>query len=174
MCAYFTLMPTFSSSSSSSSFSSSFSSSSSSFSSSCSQWSHNNYYRLLSLMTEEEKATFNFDLKTIEWDKYIDHFCMGTKKYMLKEDVANLPAARRQIIRYVCKLFHFITITLLHSKFTFHRLRNIRYTFNIFMFLLATRLVYLRSSIAREMWTSFMSMCLSFLAKLGLPLLHPS
>ena len=66
------------------------------------QWSHGNYYRLLSILSDEDRNTFNFDLKTIDWDTYIDSFCMGTKKYMLKEDVANLPAARRQIRRSVC------------------------------------------------------------------------
>lgn len=50
-------------------------------------------------MSEEDKQQFNFDMRTLEWPKYIEYFCMGTKKYVMKEDLANLPAARRQIKR---------------------------------------------------------------------------
>lgn len=53
-----------------------------------------------------------------------------------------------------------------------HRLRNIRYTFNMLMLLLFTRVLYLRSQIARELWHGAMGFALRWLAKLGLPLLH--
>ena len=61
------------------------------------------------------------------------------------------------------------------SPFPFSlRLRNIRYMFNFLMFLLATRLVYIRSRIAREVWSSFLGMCLLLLRKLGFPALQLS
>ena len=124
-------------------------------------------------MSEEDLREFNFDLKSMDWDVYIDRFCMGTKKYLLKEDVANLPSARRQITRYSSHMSPCVFF-ILSSPPSPLRLRNIRYTFNILMFLLATRLVYIRSQLAREVWSSFLSIILGWLTKLGLPPLHPS
>ena len=63
------------------------------------QWSHDNHDKLLSVMSEEDKRLLNFDMRTLDWPKYVEFFCMGTKKYLMKEDLANLPAARRQITR---------------------------------------------------------------------------
>ena len=40
-----------------------------------------------------------------------------------------------------------------------------RYTFNFVMFLLATRLVYIRSSIARELWSSMLGFCIQMVLK---------
>ncbi len=42
---------------------------------------------------------FNFDLRDLDWEEYINIFCMGTKRYLLKEDMANLPRARQQMKR---------------------------------------------------------------------------
>jgi len=63
------------------------------------QWSHTNHDKLLSLMSEADKKVFNFDIRDLSWKQYINVFCMGTKQYLLNEDVANLPIARKQIKR---------------------------------------------------------------------------
>lgn len=65
------------------------------------QWTHRNSDRVLSLMSEEDKGMFKFDLCTIDWEKYIKDFCMGTKLYLLNEEKANLPLARKRLRRYV-------------------------------------------------------------------------
>jgi fatty acyl-CoA reductase len=108
------------------------------------QWSNDNTIRLLSIMSNEDRQTFNFDVNCINWTSYVERFCMGTKKYLLKDDPRNLQKARQQITR----------------------LRNIRYAFNFVLFLLATRLVYIRSQLAREIWSSVLGMCLQFIQKL--------
>lgn len=51
-------------------------------------------------MSEEEREIFNFDINTIDWERYISSFCMGTKKYLLKDNISNLANARQQIRRY--------------------------------------------------------------------------
>ena len=66
----------------------------------CPQWSHANHDKLLSIMSEEDKQEFDFDIRSLDWDQYIHDFCMGTKQYLFKEDLANLPVARRQIKRW--------------------------------------------------------------------------
>ena len=40
---------------------------------------------------------FNFDVEKIEWDTYFVRFTLGLKKYLLKEDMANLPVAQSRI-----------------------------------------------------------------------------
>eukprot|EP00731_Ephydatia_muelleri_P006211 Em0003g459a len=113
-------------------------------------WKANNCLSLLSLMTEEDKETFYFDVRNLDWEQYVETFCAGTKYYLLKEDPANLPKARKQI----------------------KRLRNMRYTFNFIMFLLATRVLYLKSRVAREIWSYIMTVGLRLMAQFGVPLLH--
>ena len=49
----------------------------------------------------------------------------------------------------------------------FCRIRKIHYTFNVIMFLVASRLVYLRSQIARELWNSMLGFCIRMMSKLG-------
>ena len=48
------------------------------------------------------------------------------------------------------------------------RRRRVRYTIDFIMFLLGTYLLYLRSRIAREIWSSVLGMCLNWLSKVRL------
>ena len=50
-------------------------------------------------MSAEEKKTFYFDIRDLNWDTYVTNFCIGTKCYLMKEDLANLPSARKKIKR---------------------------------------------------------------------------
>lgn len=108
--------------------------------------SHGNYDKLLSTLSEEDRRTFPFDLTSIDWKRYIEIFCMGTKKYLLKDNMSNLDRARQHI----------------------KRRRRVRYTIDFIMFLLGTYLLYLRSRIAREIWSSVLGMCLNWLSKVRL------
>ncbi len=40
---------------------------------------------------------FNFDVRQLHWAEYMESYCMGTKKYVLNEDVSGLPAARKHL-----------------------------------------------------------------------------
>ena len=75
------------------------------------------------------------------------------------------------VLEWSTECISLLLLLLLPSSSLF-RLRNIRYMFNLLMFLLATRLVYIRSQIAREVWSSFLGMCLLLLRKLGFPTLQ--
>jgi len=48
---------------------------------------------------------FNFDVEKIDWDTYFVQFILGLKKYLLKEDLANLPVAQSRIRKYVSQEF---------------------------------------------------------------------
>ena len=112
------------------------------------QWSNQNYDKLLSLLSDEDKQTFNFDMTSFDWDKYVSTFCMGTKKYILNDKMSNLHRARQKLKRF----------------------RTIRYTFN--MILLGTCLLYLRSRIAHKIWSIALAMCLKWLKKLNVSVIH--
>lgn len=107
------------------------------------QWTYTNCDHLYSQLNEADKETFDFDIAKLNWNEYIKVFTMGTKTYLLKEDPANIPVARKRITR----------------------LRNMRYTFNLVMLLIATRVVYIKSSIARELWSSMLGFCIQMVLK---------
>lgn len=44
---------------------------------------------------------FNFDMKTIAWNEYIEIIVLGIKQYLMKDRLENLDKARWQATRYV-------------------------------------------------------------------------
>jgi fatty acyl-CoA reductase len=114
------------------------------------RWANNNSDKLLALMSPEDRENFDFDIRKMDWQVYIDRYILGVKRYLLHEDLADLPKARQNI----------------------KRLRNMRFTFNLIMFLLATRVLYVRSQVARQLWDGMLDFCVRWLAKLGIPAWH--
>ncbi|KAF3829970.1 hypothetical protein GH733_001395 [Mirounga leonina] len=74
--------------------------------------------------------TFNIDVRQLHWAEYIENYCMGTKKYVLNEEMSGLPAARKHL----------------------NKLRNIRYGFNTILVILIWRIFIARSQMARNIW----------------------
>lgn len=67
-------------------------------------------------MSEEDKKMFNFDIRQLNWNHYLEMYMLGVKKYIFKEDMSNLPEARKQFNRWV---FSFVrTRKLARRKFT--------------------------------------------------------
>ena len=42
---------------------------------------------------------FNFDVRQIDWTAYLENYCLGVKKFVLKEDTKNLLKARKALQR---------------------------------------------------------------------------
>ena len=61
--------------------------------------------------------------------------------------------------------YHSACQSLSHIVLLCFRLRNMRYTFNLVMFLIATRLVYIKSRIARELWSTMLGFCIQIAMK---------
>ncbi|XP_056271904.1 fatty acyl-CoA reductase 1-like isoform X2 [Pseudoliparis swirei] len=93
-------------------------------------WSNDNVAMLIGQMSSEDKKVFNFDVRQLHWAEYLESYCMGTKKYVLNEDLSGLPAARKHL----------------------NMLRNIRYTFNTVLVVLFWRVFIARSQMARNIW----------------------
>ncbi|XP_038598268.1 fatty acyl-CoA reductase 2 [Tachyglossus aculeatus] len=105
------------------------------------EWSTYNTEMLMGQLTPEDQNLFNFDVRKLDWFEYVENYCIGTKKYLLKEDMSRLPAARQ------------------HLK----RLRNIHYLFNTVVFLIVWRVFIARSQMARNVWYFVVNLCYKFL-----------
>ncbi|XP_078424236.1 fatty acyl-CoA reductase 1 isoform X1 [Cetorhinus maximus] len=112
------------------------------FSSNSWDWSTDNMNMLMSQLSLEDKRGFNFDVRQLHWPEYIENYCIGTKKYVLNEDMSGLPAARQ------------------HLK----KLRNIRYAFNTILLVVIWRVFIARSQMARHIWYFVVSLCYKFLS----------
>ena len=40
------------------------------------------------------------DTREIEWDQYTENYYLGTKVFLMKESLANVPAAKAHLKRY--------------------------------------------------------------------------
>uniref|UniRef100_A0A8C1J0I1 Fatty acyl-CoA reductase n=1 Tax=Cyprinus carpio TaxID=7962 RepID=A0A8C1J0I1_CYPCA len=89
-----------------------------------------------------DEVTFNFDVRQLNWPEYIENYCIGTKKYVLNEDMSDIPAARQHL----------------------RKLRNIRYTFNTVLLVFIWRVFIARSQMARNIWYFVVSLCYKFLS----------
>ncbi|CAG5119961.1 unnamed protein product [Candidula unifasciata] len=103
---------------------------------------HNdNIFMLLSKMSEEDKRTFCFDPRNIDWKKYMLNYCLGVKQFVLKEDMAELPQARRALLRLqriqiLLKVITGVVIWRLLVKRVpvFHSLWNLLLSWVLFLF----------------------------------------
>ncbi len=67
------------------------------------QWSTKGQSRLLALMSPEDRKQFDFDFRKLDRQKWITLQCLGCKIYLLKEDMANLPKAKKRLVHaWVC------------------------------------------------------------------------
>ncbi|XP_041652624.1 fatty acyl-CoA reductase 1 isoform X3 [Cheilinus undulatus] len=105
-------------------------------------WNNDNISMLMAQLSPEDKKIFNFDVRQLHWAEYMENYCMGTKKYVLNEELSGLPAARKHL----------------------NKLRNIRYTFNTILVVLIWRVFIARSQMARNIWYFVVSLCFKFLS----------
>jgi alcohol-forming fatty acyl-CoA reductase len=48
-------------------------------------------------LDDKDQKTFNFDHKTIDWEKYQDNGMRGIRKFLLKEDESTMPKAQKKL-----------------------------------------------------------------------------
>jgi len=51
-------------------------------------------------MSDQDQQLFYFDVRKIEWEKYFDTYVLGTRRFILKDDISTLHIARRNLYRY--------------------------------------------------------------------------
>nr|XP_043877455.1 fatty acyl-CoA reductase 1 isoform X1 [Solea senegalensis] len=105
-------------------------------------WNSDNMSMLLGQLTPEDRKTFNFDVRQLNWPEYIENYCIGTKKYVLNEEMSDIPVARQHL----------------------RKLRNIRYAFNTLLVVFIWRVFIARSQMARNIWYFVVNLCFKFLS----------
>lgn len=99
------------------------------------EFSMENYRGLIEDMSPQDREIFYFDVEKLDWDVYFNRYVIGLKKFLLKEDLANLPLAQSRI----------------------RRLRNIRWTMYFCLLLLCSWLVIKRFPAAQTAWAQCLS-----------------
>lgn len=63
------------------------------------EWRFNtdNMVALYDLLSPEDQRMFSFNVREVNWPTYIGKYCLGLRKYVMKEDHSTLPAARKHV-----------------------------------------------------------------------------
>lgn len=59
-------------------------------------FTNNNVQRMWNRLSVRDQAFFNFNMKTMDWVDYLHHYIPGMRKYLLKDDMSTVDAARRK------------------------------------------------------------------------------
>lgn len=103
-----------------------------------------NVRQLLSQLSREDRQNFGFDFKQIDWDRYIENYCLGVKKYALKESLEDLPQARKRMIR----------------------IKRLTRLVKVLSAILIWRFFLMRFQVFRNLWYFFISAAVGFVQKL--------
>ncbi|CAF4232499.1 unnamed protein product [Rotaria sp. Silwood2] len=93
---------------------------------------------LQSQMNDFDRQEFSFDLTELNWPSYIRNYCIGIKKYLLKEDLQQSSIKKShkysfikaKKIRHLLSIFFFFAVTWLMRQTFLRRLRIIWRTLN--------------------------------------------
>ncbi|XP_061438515.1 fatty acyl-CoA reductase 2 isoform X2 [Rhineura floridana] len=105
------------------------------------KWNSDNMNMLMTQLSAKDKKLFCFDICHLHWSEYIENFCLGTKKYVLNEDMAGIPAAKQHL----------------------RKLRNIQYVLNTTLLVIIWRIFIARSQMAQNIWYFVVNLCYKFL-----------
>lgn len=50
-------------------------------------------------MSENDKKSFQFDVRTIEWDNYLEKYVLGFRQFLFKQDPSSLDASRKRLTK---------------------------------------------------------------------------
>lgn len=59
-------------------------------------FTNNNIQRMWTRLSNRDQELFNFNMKTMDWVEYLHHYISGMRKYLLKDDMSTVEAARRK------------------------------------------------------------------------------
>ncbi|XP_063722952.1 fatty acyl-CoA reductase 1-like isoform X1 [Symsagittifera roscoffensis] len=76
---------------------------------------------------------WNTSVKNIDWAEYLENFCVGTKCFVLNEEMSELHLAKQRM----------------------SRLKTLHYLFNIFTAAIVWRVIMLKSEVAYKLWNMF-------------------
>lgn len=63
------------------------------------EFTNHNTRKLWDELSERDKEEFPFDIKRVDWAEYHKNEVYGIRKYVLKEELSTLPAARKKYFK---------------------------------------------------------------------------
>lgn len=87
------------------------------------QWKFrdDNVKKLAEQLSNEDRQTFMFDVKQIDWPSYLENYILGIRQFILKESPETLPAARSHLVKlyWLQKAMQFgVAIIVLRALFS--------------------------------------------------------
>lgn len=63
------------------------------------EWRFNtdNMVALYETLSPEDQRLFSFNVREVNWPAYIGKYCLGLRKYVMKDDPNTLPNARKHV-----------------------------------------------------------------------------
>lgn len=67
------------------------------------QWKFHgdNVLALLDALDEKDRQQFQFDVRTIEWDDYVEKYVLGFRQFLFKQNPSSLEASRKRMTKYI-------------------------------------------------------------------------
>lgn len=62
---------------------------------------HNLKQLMADVNAAKDGDEFNCNMEDLDWEKYVENFTLGIRKYVLKDSTESLPCARRKVKRYI-------------------------------------------------------------------------
>jgi fatty acyl-CoA reductase len=98
------------------------------------EWEVRSLIHLQQAMTPHDTNEFNTNIANMNWDEYLENFCVGTKCFVLNEELSDLHLAKKRM----------------------SRLKTIHYLFNILSAAVVWRLIMFKSEVASKLWSTFL------------------
>uniref|UniRef100_A0A7M5UXY2 Fatty acyl-CoA reductase n=1 Tax=Clytia hemisphaerica TaxID=252671 RepID=A0A7M5UXY2_9CNID len=111
------------------------------------KWGHTEFSKILKAVPEDDKEAFDFDMRKIDWSNYYADMTIGVKKFLVKDDMAELPKARN-----------------IHRRY-----KMVRWLSSTIFILLAGRFFFLKSERFRKLWFEALFSIYKFLHLLRIP-----
>lgn len=58
-----------------------------------------NVHALLNALSQKDRETFVFDVRTINWENYVERYVLGFREFLFKQRPESLPACRKRLMR---------------------------------------------------------------------------
>ena len=85
-------------------------------------WSNTNLKKLQSTLVNTKDGsleTFSFDMRSLDWKIFIDHYVLGTRHYVLKNHPDSMDSSRKKL-----KIFYFLHF-IIQLAFVFFIVYNV-------------------------------------------------
>lgn len=74
-------------------------------------------------LSPKDREIFVFDVRNINWDKYVERYVLGFREFLFKQRPESLPASRKRMVRYV-QIVH-ITFELQFNRFALYCIQSL-------------------------------------------------